>query len=413
MPAPRLERLALLVLVITGLAAAGHADDVIGDPYPLTTCAVADRPLAEAAAPVRLVHEGREIRLCCADCAATFRADPAPHLARLDQAIIEAQRPFASAACAVKRDAGAAGVDAMSELVVGNRLIPVCSAECRERAESAPAEVLRELDAATITRLGAAYPLTTCVVTGNALKDGEAVDVVMHHRLLRVCCPDCVPTLRENPHAALAQVDAATLLTGPPVTLKGVILPTAPAWKPGQPANRMRVAQFTVPGADGAAPAELVVFHFGADAGTREANLQRWIGQFTAPGGAPPEAEHQHVQGERAQRDGADARRFVPRDARPGPPTESDGTLRHRRGTRGRPLPQAGRRSRRDRGPAGRVRDGPATGPPRGGLLIRVKSDRRASGRTVGSPACRPTLRSSMRSSASSTKRRRSSRRHG
>ena len=59
---------------------------------------------------------------------------------------------------------------------------------------------------------------------------------------------------------------------------------TAPeGWIPEQPASRMRVAQFRLPGVAGMAAAKLAVFS--GISGSAEANIQRWYGQFIQPGG--------------------------------------------------------------------------------------------------------------------------------
>ncbi len=66
-----------------------------------------------------------------------------------------------------------------------------------------------------------------------------------------------------------------TLLFDPP---QGWIAEDAP--------SPMRVAQFTLPKADGdAEDAELVVFYFGGGGGTVEANLERWTNQMLQPDG--------------------------------------------------------------------------------------------------------------------------------
>lgn len=48
----------------------------------------------------------------------------------------------------------------------------------------------------------------------------------------------------------------------------------------------MRKAQLSVPGKDGAKPAEITFFHFGPSAGGVEANTKRWLGQFQSKDGA-------------------------------------------------------------------------------------------------------------------------------
>ena len=63
---------------------------------------------------------------------------------------------------------------------------------------------------------------------------------------------------------------------------------TRPAdWKWVEVSSPMRKAQLAVPGKDGAKPAELTFFHFGAGgAGGVDANVKRWLGQFESKEGA-------------------------------------------------------------------------------------------------------------------------------
>jgi hypothetical protein len=63
---------------------------------------------------------------------------------------------------------------------------------------------------------------------------------------------------------------------------------TVPAgWVARPPSSSSRLAQFTVPGADSANAAEVVVFFFGAmQGGNVDANLARWRGQFSTPDGS-------------------------------------------------------------------------------------------------------------------------------
>ncbi len=64
----------------------------------------------------------------------------------------------------------------------------------------------------------------------------------------------------------------------------GYLLFTVPEeWTPEQPASSMRLAQYSLPGIDGMASAELAVFS--GIGGTPEENIERWYGQFTQPNG--------------------------------------------------------------------------------------------------------------------------------
>jgi hypothetical protein len=61
---------------------------------------------------------------------------------------------------------------------------------------------------------------------------------------------------------------------------------TAPdGWQSRTAASSMRVAEFVLPGRDGAAAAELVVYYFGGSGGSVDANIQRWLGQMQQPDG--------------------------------------------------------------------------------------------------------------------------------
>jgi len=72
-----------------------------------------------------------------------------------------------------------------------------------------------------------------------------------------------------------------------PMKIKvGDLTLTVPAhWKSAKPANRLRLAQFTIPPVGGdKEPAELVISFFGGNGGGVDANLRRWINQFQGKG---------------------------------------------------------------------------------------------------------------------------------
>jgi hypothetical protein len=63
---------------------------------------------------------------------------------------------------------------------------------------------------------------------------------------------------------------------------------TVPAgWLTAPSTSSMRLAQYTIPGRDSSAAAEVVVYFFGkGQGGNVEANLVRWKGQFSMPDGS-------------------------------------------------------------------------------------------------------------------------------
>jgi hypothetical protein len=85
---------------------------------------------------------------------------------------------------------------------------------------------------------------------------------------------------------------ALTLLVTTLVTAQaGTLTFTAPtSWKPRAASSSMRVAEFVVPKAAGdPEDGEVIVYFFGGTGGSVDANIQRWIGQFQQPAGAPPD----------------------------------------------------------------------------------------------------------------------------
>ena len=123
-----------------------------GDPYLLDTCPVSGMKLGGMGDPIVKVYDGREIRFCCSGCIEDFEADPATYWEKVDAQIIERQMPY--------------------------------------------------------------YPLETCIISGEAMEDGEMggpINFVYHNRLIRFCCKGCKSDFLENPKAFLKTLDAAAI----------------------------------------------------------------------------------------------------------------------------------------------------------------------------------------------------------
>ncbi len=72
------------------------------------------------------------------------------------------------------------------------------------------------------------------------------------------------------------------------VSNAGLKFAIPPGWISESPASSNRQAQFKLPRAAGdSEDAELVVYYFHGGGGTPQANVDRWIGQFTKPDGTP------------------------------------------------------------------------------------------------------------------------------
>lgn len=66
---------------------------------------------------------------------------------------------------------------------------------------------------------------------------------------------------------------------------KGLLLYTPKSWKKEDPQSNFRLAEFSIPAAEGDdEPGELAVFSFAGGGGGLQANIDRWIGQFDAKG---------------------------------------------------------------------------------------------------------------------------------
>lgn len=115
-------------------------------PYPLDTCIVSGKKLNSMGTAFSTTYKGRPLSFCCKSCVHKLEEKSDEYLKKLDQAIIEKQKP--------------------------------------------------------------AYSKTTCPVTGEKL--GEGVDHVYMNRLVRFCCKDCIDTFNEDPARYLEQLDAAT-----------------------------------------------------------------------------------------------------------------------------------------------------------------------------------------------------------
>jgi len=89
-----------------------------------------------------------------------------------------------------------------------------------------------------------------------------------------------------QPAAAPAK-PAPEAVFAPAAITPALVLTPQQGWIVEQPANAMRKGQYSLPHVDGDSDdASLIVHHFGGQGGSREANVQRWAGQFEQPDGS-------------------------------------------------------------------------------------------------------------------------------
>jgi hypothetical protein len=83
---------------------------------------------------------------------------------------------------------------------------------------------------------------------------------------------------------------------------EGLTFTPPPGWIAETPSSSIRKAQFKLPHAEGdAEDAELAVYYFSGGGGTLQANIDRWIGEFTKPDGSPAadtaKVTHRNIDG--------------------------------------------------------------------------------------------------------------------
>ncbi len=116
-------------------------------PYPLDTCVVSGKKLTSMGTAFAYEYKGRPLMFCCKACVHKLEEKPDEYLKKLDEAIIEKQKPE--------------------------------------------------------------YPLKTCVVSGEAL-DEAAINHVHENRLVRFCCDGCTKEFNKDPGTFLKKLDAAS-----------------------------------------------------------------------------------------------------------------------------------------------------------------------------------------------------------
>jgi YHS domain-containing protein len=181
-----------------------------GDPYLLTTDPVTSRPLGDK--PVTYQHEGRELRFTDQKSLETFKADPAKYLPKVDRQMVQQQLPFYPLdTCMISGDKLGGDMGKPVDLIYRNRLVRFCCNDCVKDFQKEPAKYITKLNEAVIAKQRPGYPLTTCVVSGDKLGGdmGKPVDLVVGNRLVRFCCADCLKDFNKNPAKFLKMIDDA------------------------------------------------------------------------------------------------------------------------------------------------------------------------------------------------------------
>ena len=191
--------LALAALAVTP----AFAGDAVGDPYALNVCAVSGEELGSMGDPIVIVHEGREIKFCCSGCEPKFEADPAKYIAKVDEKMTEMQKAsYPGDTCIVS------GKAATTSKVIANRLMKFCCENCPKAAAGDPAKFIAKLDEAVIEAQSKDYKATTCPVSGKELGSmGDPINLVVANQLVKICCAGCEKKVMSNPAEMISKVN--------------------------------------------------------------------------------------------------------------------------------------------------------------------------------------------------------------
>jgi len=174
--------------------------------YPLKKCPVSGEELGAKA--VDTLIDERLVRVCCDDCVEPARKDKEKIFKAIDEAVIAQQKDaYPLTTCVISGEKLGDGAVAV---VQGTYLLRVCCKDCVAAVRKAPEEPLKKLQAAYIEKQKADYPLTTCIVTDEPLGSmGEPLDYLWGTRVYRLCCGGCKKAVQKNSEELWAKLVAA------------------------------------------------------------------------------------------------------------------------------------------------------------------------------------------------------------
>lgn len=175
------------------------------DHYPLNVCPVSGKELGKMGEAIVKVYDGREVRFCCDGCPANFEKDQAASLAKLDQALIDAQsKDYPLDKCL---NSGEALGDKPVSFLLGNHLVKTCCADCQKKLEADKAASIEKYTAAVAEKLAANYPADKCPISGEKLGAmGDPVNIMIGDHLIKLCCAGCEKGVAKDPAKAVATV---------------------------------------------------------------------------------------------------------------------------------------------------------------------------------------------------------------
>ena len=180
-----MKRISITVLcalsaLLSPAATAAQGDDHVAShtqsdeavtPYILTTCAISGEDLGSMGDAIVKVYEGREVKFCCQMCVPRFEKNIEDSLANIDKQIIETQLKFyPMTTCVISGEAlESEDMGVAINFLHGNRLVRFCCKMCKSDFIKDPDAYIAKLDEAVIAQQSEAYPLSSCPVSGEDL----------------------------------------------------------------------------------------------------------------------------------------------------------------------------------------------------------------------------------------------------
>lgn len=194
-----------IALFLTGVAKDDEAKRV-GDAYTLDTCPVSGEKLGSMGETPILLHEGREVRLCCEGCVKKYQANAEAMNQEIDKKLIADQESHYPTNTCI--NSGAELKDGGVSFIVGNRLMKTCCTKCEAKVKADPAAYLAKLDEQVIEAQKADYKLDVCPISGEKIEEG-APQIVVANRLVKLCCEGCKKGAEKDPAGLIEKIDAA------------------------------------------------------------------------------------------------------------------------------------------------------------------------------------------------------------
>ena len=175
--------------------------------YPLMKCPVSGEALGSMGDAVDFVIDGRLVRLCCKSCTKGVKENPEKVFEKIDEGVIAKQKAsYPMKTCLISgKELGSMG-DPI-DFVYGTRYVAFCCKGCIKGFQKNPDEQLAKVDAALIEAQKKDYPIETCVVSNEPLE--EPIDFLYGTTLVRFCCKMCVKEFKRDPETYVREVQAA------------------------------------------------------------------------------------------------------------------------------------------------------------------------------------------------------------